>query len=320
MKKKIVFMFSGQGSQYYKMGKELYENHPRFRFWMDHCNEIARPLTDSSLINILYGSHSMQYAFDNILYSNCALLSIEYSLARVLMEMEIRPDFFLGYSLGEISASIIADVISLKDGMGIVAEMAKLVERKTRTAKMLSIIESKQILKDFPELFENCWLTGENFSKNFVVCGLQKDIAKIMETLNLNNIVSQMLPVNYGFHTELIDPIENEFKQIVEKIKLSSAKNIISAFKNRFIEKVDSNYFWQLIRHPVNFKKTVEWTIENYTCIFIDVGPSGSLATFVKYILPDNSNSISIQILNQFGNDLKSIETLKKRLLIELAL
>src|SRR3954471_5340073 len=105
MKKQIIFMFSGQGSQYYQMGKELYEKNAQFKHWMDHCDEIVSPLIQTSLIEVLYRGKGKSESFDNILYTNPALLCVEYSLFKVLNSMGVQPDFLLGYSLGEIIAA-----------------------------------------------------------------------------------------------------------------------------------------------------------------------------------------------------------------------
>jgi len=315
MKKQIVFMFSGQGSQYYQMGKELYENNTQFRFWMDHCEEIVSPLIQTSLIDVLYRGKKKSESFDNILYTNPALLCIEYSLFKVLKEMDIQPDFLMGYSLGEIIAAVVSDTISLEDGIQLVVDIARLAEKKTQPAEMMAIMESKKIMTDYPDLFRHCWLTGTNFKDNFVVCGLSNAIQHLKENLNKKNITIQILPVRYGFHTELIDPIEEECKQLVRSVKRSSGRiPIISSLKSDPIHEWNEDYLWEVFRYPVNFEQTVNKLLNKGEYIFIDLGPSGSLATFVKYILPVNSGSTSLPMINPFGNDLNSIEKLKTNL------
>ncbi|MBO9699898.1 MAG: acyltransferase domain-containing protein [Sporocytophaga sp.] len=316
MNKPVIFMFSGQGSQYYQMGKELYENNAQFRYWMDHCNEIVSPLIQTSLVDVLYGKEGKSKPFDRLLYSNPALLCIEYCQVKVLKELGIQPDFLLGYSLGELTASVISGSVSLEDGIQLVVDIAKLAEQRTQSAAMLAIMESKAIMAKSPDLFEQCWCTGTNFQENFVVCGLPHVIQNLQGCLNNINIISQVLPVKYGFHTELIDPIEEEFKQVVKKIKFSSASvPIISASRNEVIKELKEDYLWEVIRFPVNFEQTVDKILEKGDYVFIDSGPSGTLATFVKYMLPSNSGSVSFQMINQFGRDLNAIEKLKTSLL-----
>jgi acyl transferase domain-containing protein len=308
-------MFSGQGSQYYQMGKELYENHAQFRFWMDHCDKMVSPLIQTSLIDIVYHGGGRSEFFDRLLYTNPALLCIEYSLTKVLRGMGIEPDFLMGYSLGEITAFVVSGAISLEDGIQLVIKMARIAEEKVQTAEMMAIMESKEIMTEFPDLFQNCWLTGTNFQKNFVVCGLPTTIQHLNYGLNKRNIVSQILPIKYGFHTELVDPMEEEYKQLVRRINILPIRiPIISSLKAEVIQELGEDYLWKVIRYPVNFEKTVDWILKNGDYIFIDSGPSGSLATFVKYILSSNSNSISLQMINQFGKDLNSIEKLRTSL------
>lgn len=312
MGKPIVFMFPGQGSQYYHMGKELYKNHARFKLWMDYCNEIVRPLIHTSLIDVLYSDQNQKYQpFDRILYTNPALICIEYSLARILMEMNVRPDFVLGYSLGEITAAIISGVLSLEEGLQFAVDTAKLIEKETPSARMLAILESADRMTQFPDLFQYCWLIGNNCPKHFVVSSLAEHIPIIQEGLNQKKWLFQKLPVNYGFHTKLMDTVEEEFRQLVRKINLSPIRiPIISSLKSKKIEEPSETYFWEIFRFPVAFKRTIGSMLQKDDYIFIDTGPSGSLATFVKYLLPSNSNSLHFELMNQYGMNLNAIEKL----------
>lgn len=317
MNKSIVFMFSGQGSQYYHMGKELYENHPRFKLWMDHCDEITYPLIQIPLRDILYQTDNKVLPFDRLLYSNPALIAIGYSLYRVLMEMNIQPDFVMGYSLGELSAAIVSGRLSLEDGLRFSVDFARLVEKNSPLGGMLAIIESADIMINFPELFKNCWLAGNNFQRNFVVAGLSNFIHDLHQQLTQRNIICQKLPVNYGFHTQLMTPIEQEFKQCASEYNFSSGRiPMFSVLKAQMIEEVNEDYLWQVIRYPVEFEKSIGILSQNQDAVFIDVGASGTLASFVKYLLPANSASVHLEVMNQFGRNLQSLEKLKANLVV----
>lgn len=309
MDKKSVFMFSGQGSQYYQMGKELYENNKVFNYWMDACDEIVSPLINASLTKIIYPEGKKGESFDRLLYTNPALLSIQYSLFRMLKDMGIQPDFLMGYSLGEITAAMASEVITLEDGLTLVVDMAHLVEEKTPQATMLAIMGEKEIIMQNPDLFMQCWLIATNFSGSFVMCGLPDDISSLQNALREKGVTTQLLPVNYGFHTPLINDLENQFKKRVREINLSNAKiSIISSKESDVIHELSHDYFWEIIRYPVNFEKTVKNTVKNKECVFIDLGPSGSLATSVKYILDSNSGAVPLQLMNQYGRNLDTLE------------
>ena len=309
MSKPVVFMFSGQGSQYYKMGMELYQNHPRFKLWMDHCSEIAAPLINASLVEVIYQSEAKSEPFDRLLYSNPALLCIEFSLAKILMEKGIQPDYLMGYSLGEISASVVGGALSLEDGIELAIDSAKNIEEDSPASGMLAIIESPTLLNSCPEIFSSCWLAGRNFHNNFVMGGLSRDIDKLQNSLVEKNIVCQRLPVNYGFHTLVMDPLEAKLKKLLKSFSFNQLNiPMYSCLESKIITEIRDDYFWDVIRYPVEFEKTVMKMNTEQEYSFIDVGPSGTLATFVKYLLHKNSQSTHLEMMNQFGRDLQSLK------------
>ena len=50
----VVFMFSGQGSQYYQMGKELFEHNQVFNTWMQKLDAIVKRFTSKSILELIY--------------------------------------------------------------------------------------------------------------------------------------------------------------------------------------------------------------------------------------------------------------------------
>lgn len=308
---RFVFMFSGQGSQYYRMGEELYSRHAGFKRHMDHCDAIARPLLPGSLTEILYRSGGKSDPFDRLLHTNPALLAIQYSLAQVLMESGYRPDYLLGYSLGEITASAVSGLLDLEDAFRLVIGMARLVEEKTPPAVMMAILGAPEILDAHPILPPDCWITGRNFASHFVMAGLPGPMADLDALLARGNHIAQKLPVRHGFHTRLIDPIAADFRELVAGLALRRADiPMISCARRLVTRDPDADYFWKIIREPVDFSLTIKEFVETGDAVFIDTGPSGTLATFLKYLLPPGSRSSALQMMNPFGRDIASFEKL----------
>jgi acyl transferase domain-containing protein len=227
----------------------------------------------------------------------------------------VQPDYLLGYSLGEITACVISGALRLEDAIALTVEFARLLENESVAAGMLAIIESEEIIKQFPELFQNCSVTSRNFQKNFVVSGPYSDIQRVQKGLEQKTILTQRLPVNYGFHTALIDSFEKAFKALANEFDFAPIRiPVISALLSGRVEKVSDAYLWEVVRYPVHFERTVHTLLQRESPVFIDVGPSGTLATSVKYLLPEDSDAIHLEMINQYGQDMRSLESLKQTL------
>jgi len=301
-----VFMFSGQGSHYYQMGRELYDNHPRFRLWMNQCNDIVSPLINSTLLDEIYTKYEKSETFDTITLTNPALLAIEFSLAKILMEKGIKPDVVLGYSLGEITAAVVSQAVTLEEGLMLAVELGKILKESSPKGAMLAIINNESIMDD-TELFDGCYISGRNFDRNFVVSGLEVDILKLQTALKQRDILTQRLAVNYAFHSPIMETQKQQIKTIVSAINYRNPNcKFVSSNSTNIAKFINGEHLWKVLREPVDFAETIRKLLIDDS-FFIDVGPSGSLAATVKQLLPQDSRSKTAEVMNQFGKDLRTL-------------
>jgi bacillaene synthase trans-acting acyltransferase len=308
----VVFMFSGQGSQYHQMGRELYERHPRFRMWMEHCDEIAQPLIGRSLCDILYRGDDRSQPFDRLLHTNPALLAFEYSLAKVLMEAGAKPAYLLGYSLGELSAAIVGGALPLEQGLRFAIEYAKLVEAESPPARMLAVIDAPDLVRTHADTLDGCWVTARNFDRHQVVTGPVAAIQRLREALSREGVLHQVLAVNYGFHTAMQQPLEPRLLALARQLDFQPLRIPFVSCRDGAVYDRDTDpgvwpqHLWSTFRHPVAFDATVRGLLQRGEFHFVDVGPSGTLATFVKYLLPVGSGASFGDVANPFGRDLQT--------------
>src|SRR6266571_5342822 len=100
---RTVFMFSGQGSQYYQMGRQLFDENPVFREWMMRLDALAHAATGRRVVNAIYGSGKAEI-FDQTSLTHPAIFMVEFALAQCLIAQGTRPDMTLGSSLGSFAA------------------------------------------------------------------------------------------------------------------------------------------------------------------------------------------------------------------------
>jgi acyl transferase domain-containing protein len=110
-----VFMFSGQGSQYYQMGRALYEQGGTFARSMRAMDRIVQDLGCPSVVNALYGDQPKGAPFDDLVLSHPAIFMVEFALSQTLLEMGIEPHLTLGVSLGSVAASVLAGGLRMEE-------------------------------------------------------------------------------------------------------------------------------------------------------------------------------------------------------------
>lgn len=309
MKRRVIFMFSGQGSQYYQMGKEFLDQ-PTFSYWMKQGADILESLGQPSFLSLLYETTSRE-SWDDLLLTHPGLVIIEYATFQVLKNLGLQPDAILGFSIGEFSAAAAANVLTFEEAIKTACEQAKIITTICGLGGMTAVLAPAHFYEQ-SVLKEYVHLAGINYDEHFMIAGKKDCLEKTHQFLKFSDKTFIPLHVNYAFHspeiTEAQTPFENYFKKSV-RLKSPSIP-LISSLTGHLLEKVDCSHFWNVVYEPLNFQKVISILESNSNNLFIDVGPSGTLATFIKYNLSKSSDSLAMPLLTPFHNGKKNLEQL----------
>jgi len=313
MNKPVIFMFSGQGSHYLKMGFEMFERHPTFKKWMLDLNEIASDTLGKSVLDKLYNkTKSKKDLFDQTLYSHPAIFMVEYALAQVLLEDGIEPDYVLGTSMGEFASAAVAGVMNYEELLIALIKQAEVLEKHCQPGGMTAILHSSALFNETPQLFNNSELASQNFHSHFLVSGKRDSLKHIEKWLRDKNITHQTLPVSIGFHSPLIEPAAPIYADFLrQKTYQPPTIPFISCAEAGILTSLSQNYLWEVIRKPILFQQTIQALEKKQAYTYLDIGPAGTLANFVKYNLAKDSQSKSFPILTPFGQSLPNLEKVK---------
>lgn len=297
----VVFMFSGQGSQYVNMGLELYQSEPVFREEMDRCFNILKPLMAPMLgvpiKEILYPSSVSpveieQPATDNLYLQPAInqtevtqpiLFAFEYALAKLLIHWGIKPDAMIGHSIGEYTAAYFAGVFSLEDGLKLAALRGKLMQQMP-TGSMLSVPVPEEDL--IPFWNENISLGAVNGPSLCVVSGPHEAIDSLAVVLKEKGYESRRLHTSHAFHSKMMEPILEDFKGEVERVTLNKPTiPYISCLTGTWVtgEAVTTPEYWtRHLRETVRFSDGLEQLFKKEGALFLEVGPGSVLSTFTR--------------------------------------
>ncbi|NIM16914.1 MAG: amino acid adenylation domain-containing protein [Candidatus Aminicenantes bacterium] len=290
----IIFMFPGQGSQYVNMGRELYESEAVFREEMDHCFEILTPMLGVPIKEILYppGTSNLHLSpdIDQTEIAQPVLFAFEYALARMLMKWGIKPYAMIGHSIGEYTAACLSGVFSLEYALKLVAARGHLMQ-KMRPGTMLSVPAAEKEL--IPLLKENTTdelsLAAVNARSLCVVSGPHHAIDRFEKTLKTKGYDCSHLHTSHAFHSPMMDPILNEFEEIVKQVPCGQPGiPYISNVTGDWVRKevVSPEYWSQHLRKTVRFADGIDRLLELESSVFIEIGPGKVLGTFVRQHSP----------------------------------
>ena len=282
-----VFMFSGQGSQYVNMSRELYESEPTFRERVDCCCQLLEPHLKLDLREILYPAEDAipqaTRQLERTAITQPALFVIEYALATLWMSWGIRPVAAIGHSIGEYVAATIAGTFSLEDALAIVAARGNLMQSVGR-GSMLAVPVSELELQ--PLLGASLEIAAVNGPSNCVVSGPAEAVEDLQNQLVDRGLECRRLHTSGAFHSQMMEPILEPFSKQVRQVRLNPPQiPYISNVTGTWItaaQATDPDYYARHLRQTVRFAEGVQQLFSNPEQILLEVGPGRVLSTLAK--------------------------------------
>lgn len=293
---KVAFLFTGQGSQYSGMGKQLYFSNSAFKSAIDRCAKAVQDKLDVSIFDILFFEEQLLNQF---LYASLALFSIEYALAEMWKSLVVFPTYVFGHSIGEFVAAVIADVISVEDAIKLILKRSELIQTCAPGA-MVAVFASAEVVNEFIK-GRKINIAAYNSPSQLTISGESEAIEEIILELNQSNIITQRLKISNALHSALLDPILDEFRDFSNKIPFKQPKiPLVSSLSGGILTEVELNndYWVHLLREPVQFQKGIETLHQLKTDVYLEIGPQATLIEMAKKCV-NSSDSLWLSSLKK---------------------
>ncbi|KAK3369970.1 hypothetical protein B0H63DRAFT_564230 [Podospora didyma] len=294
----VVFLFTGQGSQYVGMASELFKSNATFR---EHLQNSARICTSHGFASFLplITDATSSIAQATPVQIQLSIVAIELAVAALWKSIGVAPTAVLGHSLGEYAALCTAGVLSLSDCLYLVGKRATLMVEKSTpgTHSMLAIQSGADRTKTLIDESgaAGCEIACVNGPASTVVSGPVDQIAQLQQQLSLGAVKTTLLEVQFAFHSAQMDDVLDDFSAIAKKVHFGAPSiPMASTVLGAVVTKsgiIDAEYLVCQTRGKVQFLSAVEslktLAASGQQSVWVETGPNPTCLGLVRSTLGD---------------------------------
>ncbi len=289
---KVAFVYTGQGSQWYGMGKALYESEPVVREVLDRCERVMLEERDASLLDVMFGAENAAGDLYDTAWSQPSVYALECALTALWRSIGVEPSVAIGHSLGEFAAAQAAGVFSLEDGLRFVAKRGELLSSVPVKGTMAAIFASPEPVAAAVDE-HNAAAGSSDVSVavdngiHQVISGTEEAVKAVSDRFEADDIMVRPLR-NQAFHSPLLEPALDDLEQAFSPVPVSPPSlSLVSNVTGKVVaqdEPLDGGYWRRHARNAVQFRKGIGEMAAMGVDLVIEIGPHAVLGPLVALV------------------------------------
>ncbi|PWK11298.1 type I polyketide synthase [Tumebacillus permanentifrigoris] len=286
--RRLAFVYTGMGPQWWGMGRQLYEQEPVFRDTLDECDRVFQASSGWSLLEEMLKDEAAS-RMEETQIAQPANLFLQIGLTNWWRSMGIVPEAVVGHSAGEAAASYAAGIITLSEAVRVVYHRSRLQQAITGQGTMVAVGLSESLVREHMKGFEDrVSLAAINSPNGVTLAGEPEALEQVLAPLREADVFVRYLKVGMAFHSHYMNPMREEFLEHLEGMETKAGtipyySSVLGVQAD--IHKLGVDYWWRNLRDTVQFAEAVLNLIEDGYDAFVEIGPHPVLAASVRECL-----------------------------------
>ncbi len=293
---RVVFVFPGQGSQWFGMGRDLLKSAPAFRAAIERCERAIQVEAGWSLLAELHADEASSRLSD-IDVVQPVLFAIEVALAELWRAHGIEPAAVVGHSMGEVAAACIAGALSLEDGARVICRRSRLLREKRGKGGMalveLTLDEAHEALAGFEGRLS---VAVSNSARSTVVAGDPPALAEFLAVLTRRDVFSRLINVDVASHSPQMDSLRVPLHDALAGLDPQPCAVPLHSTVDAAVvpgTALDADYWVRNLRQPVRFSAVVRSLLAQGPTTFIEMSPHPVLLPSIE----QEAQSVGVEVL-----------------------